>query len=174
MAKRKIKFGLSDVEIEKAIEELRDYQREIKRKTEKLRNRIAEEIASSAKDGFGAALVNDLLNGGARSASVDVTVEDRGGITIILASGEDAVWAEFGAGVYYNGSPGQSPHPKGQELGLTIGSYGKGMGTRKIWGYYDENGGLALTHGTPASMPMYRAAQTVCSRISEIIREVFA
>ena len=116
--------------------------------------------------------MDDLLRGGQRTAQVDVTIEDRENVTLVIASGEDAIWAEFGAGVHHNGSPGSSPHPKGSELGFTIGSYGKGMGKKDIWGFY-EDGELRLTHGAPATMPMYNALKTVCDEISEIAREVF-
>lgn len=93
-------------------------------------------------------------------------------ISVVIAAGEDAVWVEFGAGVYHNGSAGSSPHPKGAELGFTIGGYGKGMGKRKTWGFY-EDGELRLTHGAPAVMPMYNAMKTVCDEIASIAKEVF-
>lgn len=93
---------------------------------------------------------------------------------MIVADGEDAVWCEFDAGVYHNGAAGSSPNPYGPELGLTIGSYGKGHGKRSAWGYYDENGELVITRGAPASMPMYRAARDVTVRAVQIAREVFS
>lgn len=103
---------------------------------------------------------------------VDVSVDNRGSVTVVIASGGDAVWVEFGAGVYHNGSPGSSPHPHGAELGMTIGGFGKGNGKKETWGFYEE-GELKLTHGTPAVMPMARAVTTVCNEISQIAREVF-
>lgn len=174
MAKKKISFGLSESEIDRAIKELREYRLEIEKKTDRLRQRIAEEIANTADVGFGSAVVNDLLRGGAKQASVEVTVNERDNVSVVIADGTDAILVEFGAGVYFNGSKGSSPHPKGQELGFTIGSYGKGRGSRRVWGYRDESGQLNLTHGTPAAMPLYSAVQTVCDRITEIAREVFA
>lgn len=105
-------------------------------------------------------------------AEVTVSVEHKSGSSLVIASGEDAIWVEFGAGVYHNGSAGSSPHPKGTELGFTIGGYGKGDGKKNIWGYYSD-GELKLTHGTPAKMPMYRAVQTVCNEIASIAKEVF-
>jgi hypothetical protein len=118
------------------------------------------------------AIVDDLLNGGTKTADVDVSVEVRDNISVVIAHCEDAIWVEFGAGVYHNGSAGSSPHPKGAELGFAIGGYGKGMGNRTIWGYY-EDGELRLTHGTPSTMPMYNAVKTVSDGIVEIAREVF-
>lgn len=80
--------------------------------------------------------MDDLTNesGGARTAEVQVSIDERENVSIVIAAGEDAVWVEFGAGVYHNGSAGSSPHPKGSELGFTIGGYGKGMGKRQTWG----------------------------------------
>ena len=172
MAKTIIKFGLSEREIDRAIKELEQYKKELIRKTEVLRERIAERIADKSRSGFAGAIVDDLLKGGQRTAEVNVSVEIRENISVVIAQGEDAIWAEFGAGVYHNGSAGSSPHPKGAELGFTIGGYGKGMGKKETWGFY-EDGELRLTHGAPAVMPMYNAVKTVCDEIADIAREVF-
>lgn len=172
MAKKVIKFGLSEREIDRALKELEQYKQDLIRKTEILRERIAERIADQSRSGFAGAIVDDLLKGGQRTAEVNVSVEVRENISVVIASGEDAIWAEFGAGVYHNGSAGSSPHPSGAELGFTIGGYGKGMGKKETWGFY-EDGELRLTHGAPAVMPMYNAVKTVCAEIADIAREVF-
>ena len=103
---------------------------------------------------------------------MQVSIDERENVSIVIAAGEDAVWVEFGAGVYHNGSAGSSPHPEGSKLGFTIGGYGKGMGKRQTWGFY-EDGELRLTHGTPAVMPMYNAVKAVCDEIADIAKEVF-
>lgn len=172
MGKRVISFGLSEKEIDRALRELADYKQEIIRKTELLRDKVAERLSEEAKTGFSGAVVDDLVKGGQKFAQVDVSVDNRGSVTVVVASGEDAVWVEFGAGVYHNGSPGSSPHPNGAELGMTIGGFGKGNGKKEVWGYY-EDGELKLTRGTPARMPMARAVTTVCNDIKEIAKEVF-
>ena len=122
---------------------------------------------------FGNAVVDDVIHGSPRRPDVAVTVSERGSISVVVAEGEDAVWCEFGAGVYHNGSVGSSPNPFGNDLGFTIGSYGKGYGKKQAWGYYDENGDLVITRGTPASMPLYNAAQEVMRKAIEIAKEVF-
>lgn len=172
VAKTVIKFGLSEREINRAIKELEQYKKELIRKTEILRERIAERIADKSRSGFAGAIVDDLLKGGQRTAEVNVSVEVRDNVSVVIASGEDAIWVEFGAGVYHNGSAGSSPHPKGSELGFTIGGYGKGMGKKNAWGFY-EDGELHLTHGTPAVMPMYNSVKIVCDEIADIAKEVF-
>lgn len=169
---RKITITLDPSSIKDAIKQLDDYKAWVERKTALLVERIGQEVAAESRSGFASALVDDLLKGGGHSADVTVTTEDRGNITVVIASGEDAVWAEFGSGVYHNTPAGTSPHPNGAELGFTIGSYGKGMGTREVWGFY-KDGELKLTHGTSAQMPMYRAVKAVCDRIGVIAAEIF-
>ena len=172
MGRKVISFGLSTSEINRAMKELADYKQEILRKTELLREKVAERLADEARKDFNGAVVDDLVRGGQRYAHVDVSVDNRGNITVVVASGEDAVWVEFGAGVYHNGSPGSSPHPHGAELGMTIGGFGKGNGKKEVWGFY-ENGELKLSRGTPARMPMALAITTVCNDIQSIAKEVF-
>lgn len=167
-----ITIGLSERDIGGAIKELERYKRDIQKKTELLRERVAERLADEARKGFNGAVSDDLIKGGQRYAQVDVSVDKRGSITVVVANGEDAVWVEFGAGVYHNGSPGTSPHPNGAELGFTIGGFGKGNGKKETWGFY-EDGALKLSRGTPAVMPMSRAVTTVCNELSQIAKEVF-
>lgn len=172
MAKRVISFGLSSSDIDRAIKELADYKQDILKKTDLLREKVAQRLADEAEKGFNGAVLDDLIKGGTKFAQVDVSVDNRGSVTVVVANGEDAVWIEFGAGVYHNGSPGSSPHPSGAELGFIIGGFGKGNGKKETWGYYEE-GEVKLTRGTPATMPMSRAITTVCDELSEIAKEVF-
>jgi len=172
VGKKKITVGLSEQDIDRAIRELAQYKADFTQKVELLREKVAERLADEARSGFAGAIADDLVKGGQRLADVKVSVDNRGSLTVVVASGEDAVWVEFGAGVYHNSSPGSSPHPSGAELGFTIGSFGKGNGKKETWGFY-EDGELKLSRGTPATMPMYRAMQTVCNDIKDIAREVF-
>ena len=172
MSKKVIRFGLNPTDIEKAIRELEQYKRDFQEKVDNYRKRIAEEIAVNASLNFGSSVMDDRVRGGTRKPDVKVRVDERGSIAVVVADGEDAVWCEFGAGVYHNGSAGSSPNPYGKDLGFTIGSYGKGYGKRTAWGYY-EDGALVITRGTPASMPMYNAVQEVARKAIEIAREEF-
>ena len=173
MSKRVIRFGLDVKDIDRAIREVNEFKREFRNKVDTYRKRIAEELAAQASLNFGNAVVDDVINGSPRKPDVTVSVSERGGVSVIVADGEDAVWCEFGAGVYHNGSVGSSPNPYGNDLGFTIGSYDKGYGKKQAWGYYDENGELVITRGTPATMPLYNAAQEVMRKAIEIAREVW-
>jgi hypothetical protein len=168
--------------IDRAVNEIREYSRWVQRKTDELRQRIAELISNQAQAVFNSSVADNgfmVINGNAvddtRFGEVTVTVQPEGdNTTVIIANGKDAVFMEFGAGVYYNGAVGSSPNPWGTDLGFTIGSYGKGNGRKEVWGYRGEDGEIHLTHGAPASMPLYKAVQSVSRDIARIAREVFS
>ena len=173
MSKKVIRVGLNVKDINKAIREVNKFKEDFRKKVDTYRKRIADEIAVQASLNFGNSTVDDVINGSSRTPDVQVSVSERGKVAVVIADGEDAVWCEFGAGVYHNGSVGSSPNPYGEDLGFTIGSYGKGYGKKQVWGYYDEDSNLILTRGTPATMPMYNAAQEIMRKSVEIAREVF-
>lgn len=176
MGKRTISFSLSESDIDKAIRELEQYKQEIRRKTNLLREKIAQRLRDEAEGGFAQAVSDTIVHKGGSitelHSKVDVSVDNRGEVSVVIANGKDAIWIEFGSGVYYNGSPGTSPHPSGAELGFTIGGFDKGNGRKQTWGY-KEGTEVILTHGAPASMPMSKAITTVLNEISQIAKEVF-
>lgn len=170
---KKIIMTLGEQSIDDAIRELRRYQEELRQKTETLQHRLGELISANAQRRFNNSEVDDTINIPPIRANVTVTVEDNGGITAVIAQGEDAVWVEFGAGVSHNGPVGQSPNPNGAGLGFTIGSFGE-KGSRKVWGYYSPTGKLVKTRGTKATMPLYNAVLDVRQEIDRIAWEVFS
>lgn len=172
----KISLSLSPESVESAIQQVKAYQREIDKKLEQVCNIVGQRLKELASAGFNGAGYDDVLHEGMKVPDVMVeyrNTSDRSGnnITVVFAIGEEAVFAEFGAGVYYN--PNGSPNPLKPAGVVPIGTYGKGYGSRKIWGYY-KDGELKLTHGTPASMPMYLALQEIIPQIPQIVREVFS
>lgn len=170
----KIKFKLSTASINQAIAELEAYKQNVKDKTVLLRKRLAEELAKKVEAGFNGAIYDDLLYEGMSVPNVRVEVTHNQDKSIVIAHGKEAVFAEFGAGVYYNGPVGSFPHPNTPAGIVAIGKYGHGYGAREIWGFYDmETGEFKLTHGTPASMPMYYALQELAQIVPQIAREVF-
>lgn len=164
--------------IDRAIEQVKAYRDSLPKKVETLRKRVAEELVDLAENGFNGAWYDDVLGEGMSLPKVDVYFKDDGDACIVFAKGDSVIWQEFGAGVYYNGPVGSSPHPWGAQNLFLIGEYGSGYGKKQIWGYYDpeyirDEAHLKLTRGTPASMPMYHATQEVLGKIVEIAREVF-
>lgn len=169
-----IKFTLTPESIDKAIGELQDYQKWIEERCETLRQRVAEEIANESQIGFDSSSAEISNDGVSTQPNVTVEVTDRDGVSIVIANGSDAVWIEFGAGVYYNTPVGTSPNPYGADLGFSIGTYGYGYGARKVWGYRNADGTVTLTHGTPATMPMYNAVSKVLRDLPNIAKAVFS
>lgn len=180
---RKIILTLDPASIDQAYSKIRQYQRELPDKLVRLRKMIAERVAWSASSGFRTATAGAVfgrLNGGKVKpeepiigSSVQVTVTHYGDLSVVFAEGDEAVFIEYGAGVYFNGSAGSSPHPWGSQFGYAIGTYGKGHGKRNVWGYSDGNGGIVLTHGTPAAMPLYNGLKEARAVLDELILEVF-
>lgn len=175
MGTKVFKANLSASSIEKLIQDLETYSRTLDDKAQRLRELIGERIAWSASEGFSSALTSDVFTGAEPPASdVQVTVTEEGNVTVVIASGEDAVFIEFGAGVFYNSSVGTSPHPYGEQNGFTIGEYGKGQGKRNVWALPGSTKDAPiLTHGTPAAMPMYHGVQDALAVIVDLAKEVF-
>lgn len=170
--KKHIIVELSASSINKAIQALRHYEKWLDGKCEELRQAVAEKLAEYAQTGFNGSIADDMLNESPILPDVKVTWDNRGDVTIVMAEGKDAVFIEFGAGVFHNGA-GVSPNPLGVDLGFTIGGYGNGNGQKNVWGFYGEDGELHLTHGTPASMPMYTAMMQILDELPQIAKEVF-
>lgn len=180
MSKTTVKVELSTRGIQNAINEIKQYKRDLAQKCERLREAVAERLAEESQKGFSGAIVEDNIKhvvgketttAEKRLADVHVSVDNRGSVTLVIADGKDAVWVEFGAGVYHNGSVGSSPNPHGDELRFTIGGFGQN-GSKKAWGYPDGDG-YTITRGTPAKMPMTNAVTNVIDDLPEIVREVF-
>lgn len=178
----KIAFNLNLSEIDRAIRDVKAYADSIDRKTVKVREEVCVKLEQSVKDGFNGASTGDVLRKegkklvfeGQEVPDVEVSKKlDDGKNSFVYANGKSAVFQEFGAGVYYNPPVGGFPHPNTPPGISAIGTYGKGYGARKVWAYPDGSGGYKLTHGTPASKPMYNAVQEIIPMIPEIARKVF-
>ena len=170
---KKISISLSQSSIQAAIDELNKYKDDFIDKNELFVRRLAE---------IGIPVIDRNI----LSAAGDSEKEHNTYIEIyssgyflqarLVCEGKDLLFIEFGSGIFYNGGEsevGSSPHPKGKEKGYTIGSYGKGKGKQKTWGYYDDGGDLVLSHGTEATMPVYEAGQAIIIQIRTIAKEVF-
>lgn len=177
-------INMSLENIDSAISEVFNYRYDLLQKCDTLRQRIAARLQAQAEAGFNGAVASDtykVVDGkdvyldSSTLANVDVRVIPGGeNITIVVASGEDAVWVEFGAGVFYNGTAGTYPNPLAADAGMAaIGTYGKGRGSKNTWAFRGDDGLIHLTHGTPAAMPLYHAVQSVAQDFVQMAREVF-
>ena len=165
MAKKVIKMSLSTSSIDKAIKELKAYRNSLDGKKDKLLKELANIGVREASVRFTTAMYD-----GVNDSSVTLKTVKNG--YAIVAEGHAVAFIEFGAGVYYN--PMGPYYPQAKPEGIVgIGEYGHGYGKRKAWGYPDGSGGVKITRGNPAAMPMWWASEEMRSKIFKIAKEVF-
>lgn len=179
MAKKILKSDLSISGIKALQKQLKDYQNSLNRKCELLAKRLAEAGMPVIDENMAkAAFTVDekgIQSGADPQHYTQVKINTFGSYARadLIVEGKELLFIEFGAGVYYNGAAGTSPHPKGEEFGYVIGSYGKGHGVQKVWGYYADSGELVLTHGVEATMPVYKASLEIADNVVKIAKQVF-
>ena len=182
--KKVIDVKLSPAGVAKAISQLKAYKRDFIEKTKLFRLRFAERVKDIAEEMYAETYYEDIVavkrNGvvsrGAGllpSPTIPVNIETTDDYTAVVA-GDVAVFIEFGAGVYYNGAAGSSPHPLGAGLGYTIGSYppAPSKGRRKAWGFY-EGDTVYITHGTASQRVLYLSVRYAQAEVEDIARKVF-
>lgn len=171
MRKRKLTSNLSVESIKKLQQELQNYKNELNRKNVVFVRRLAE---------LGIPIIDRQIeqSHGDSNKSHNTYIELTSGATytraVLTVQGQDLLFIEFGAGVHYNGSVGQSPNPKGAERGYTIGSYGQGKGSQDSWTYIAPTGEWIRSYGTEATMPVYTASLEIRRKIKQIAKEVFS
>lgn len=165
-----ITVDLGDSGLGMLMRNLEKYRADLNKKMDTYLDMLAERLAELATEGFSGAYV-DVSRDGAIPAGGAVSWDASGSTRTIKAEGSEVLFIEFGAGVTHNTAVGGSPHPKGAELGMTIGSYGP-RGAQHAWLYY-ENGNIRWTEGTPAQMPMYNAVLQLLDEAPGIAEEVF-
>ena len=177
--------------IDRALDEIAEYKRNLEWKCETIRKKVSELMVEVANSRLQGAIVDDYTEVTQqeygvmpKEANVTVTRSPEGEAMLVIAGGKDAVFVEFGAGVFHNGSVGGSPNPlaKQNDLPYLIGSFGK-KGADEKWaftvekgrrnGAVTEKGVTYWTYGTPAAMPLYQAVLAAKDQIAAIAREVF-
>lgn len=159
-----IQMSLSSKSIGQALRELKTYRDSLESKKQELLKELANIGLNEAQVRFTTAMYD-----GTNDSKVTLKPIEDG--YVIVAEGQAVAFIEFGTGVHYNPS---EPYPKSRPDGIVgIGEYGKGMGKRQAWGYKDESGGLVITHGNPAAMPMWYASEEMRNSILKIAKKVF-
>lgn len=180
MAKHTINVSLSESSIQGAIRQLQQYKNWLIKKTSQLVKELAE-VGIPVIDENMAKASYTYDEKGVRSGSdtshhsyVEIKSAGEYVEAKLIVEGKELMFIEFGAGVFYNGAAGSSPHDKGVVNGMVIGSYGEHHGVQKVWGYYDDDGTLVLTHGVEAQMPVYKADMEIIQKYVEVARRVFS
>lgn len=188
---KKIRISISqDGSIEKAIKQLEEYRDKLEDKTKEFINALAE-VGINALDARIASISPFYRVGGdgseIQTSRGELHVEDGRWTCEIGMSGGQSIFVEFGAGVTFNTGIGGSKHPKGAELGYTIGSYNpssKNASSKTGWWYVDNRESvkadkvvdgkrLVHTYGTPTFAPLYNTSEDLISSIYEVAKKVY-
>lgn len=171
MVKRTININLFDSRgLDKAIQQIRQYQNGLNDKCTLFVRRLAEVGIPIIDENISKAQGDSDKN---HNTYIKINSFGSYSQAELICEGKDLLMIEFGSGVHFNGVAGSSPHPKGNELGYTIGSYGKGQGKNDFWFYYADSGEAVMSHGTKSTMPVYKAGIEIRRQVLKIAREVF-
>lgn len=171
MSKKTININLYDFDsIQRAIEQIQNYRFDLNNKCAVFVRRLAE-VGIPVID----QKISSAIGDSSKNHNTYIKINSFGPYSqaVLIVEGKDLLFIEFGAGVHYNGNSGGSPHPKGKEMGYTIGSYGKGQGKNDFWFYYADSGEAVMSHGTESTMPVYKAGIEIRRQVLKIAREVF-
>lgn len=178
MSKTVVDCYLSQKSFEDAAKEIRKYTENFKKKCEEFGLQLALNGYSVTK-----VVVNSIPISDKGNISVDLIQNRSNGNFdgVISISGEQCVFIEFGSGVKNNTVSGNSTHPQGERLGLTIDSYNpNGEANIKGWdgsnatnpkGWFTPEG--EHTYGTPAYMPLEKGNISMINSVEKIARKVF-
>lgn len=166
---KKISFGLSVSEVNKAIQEVEAYKKELNNKVQVFARRLSELGLTTAK-----AIISNHVDTSATIGSLRIETDSTGQITRmrVVVESEAILFLEFGAGITYNQG---NENPKAGELGYGVGTYPDQTHAYDPngWWYQDENGEWKHSYGTKAVMPMYNASQVMMTQAVKIAKEVF-
>ena len=161
---------LSKQSVDAAISYIQDWKKSFHDRLEKFIKRCEEEGLRAVKANVSG--IAPIYKG----EDISVTSHKIDNGFSIEMSGEQVAFIEFGSGITFNTPVGGSKHPKGAELGYTIGSYNPespNASSPTGWWYRNKWGKTEHTYGTPTFSPLYDGELELIGRIKEIANEVF-
>lgn len=171
---KKITITLSQKSIQDAISQIKSYQNDLTYKCQLLAEKLAEkgvEIARLQLADLDAIFTTELIS--SVHAEYKGSVKG-GGIWVVVAGTDHAMFVEFGTGIVGKRSPYPGNLPDGIDWqyasGKTIRQLADG---RYGWFYKDDDGQWWFTEGMPSRPFMYYTAQELEKIVVETAREVF-
>lgn len=170
----KIKMKLSQSSIDDAIKQIERFKSQLNTKTQTFVSKLADKGLNVANVRFANAQY-------AGTNDVTCRVDADGSKATIIASGSAVAFIEFGTGVSHSEYGGTLPAGVGKH-----GTYGKGYGKRKKWGYYgdpgnagtvigeSDKGTLVSTSGNEPAMAMWGAVEEMAAQVEATWREVWS
>ena len=165
-----MRISVNTKSIDRALKQIQRYQKNLDKTINRFMKRMTEEGLQILNVNIGHIHGNEVDPNVTGSAEVTALGNGNYQATIKM-TGHDVAFIEFGSGIINNNvSLGGSLHPKGQELGMTIGSYPnqKHAGDPKGWWHDGHH-----YYGSETYMPLYSTEQELKQLISEIASEVF-
>lgn len=172
MSKHVVSFELSVSSVENALKELERYSKRFMVASELFCQKLAA-LGVRTIDAYYSAAPGDADK--AHTTSYEKVEQDDSHVVFrISLRGKDMLFVEFGSGVFYNENLHGSPHPKGVELGMTIGDYpGLGQGQYDSWFYRDEGGEWHITNGQQAACTIPTAMNEMRQNILNAAQEAW-
>lgn len=176
--KKKYRASISDSgSIDRLIKELETYKQSLNDRTRLLIEALAAEgikILNAELSGI-SPYYREGKDGDIETNTGELVESDGKWSCRIHMSGGQALFVEFGAGAILNTSVGGSLHPKGAELGMTIGSYPDQTHADdpEGWWYTDRWGESQHTYGTPTFAPLYNTSEELIASIYEVAKRVY-
>lgn len=156
--------------LQKAIDELKDYQDNFNTKLKAFMDALLENGLKVASD-RASSFVGDSTPA---MASKEYVVSDGDRLVAnIYIVGKDVLFIEFGAGIAYNTG---AQHPYADQFGYGVGTYpSKHPPNKAMRGYwfYREGGKLVKSFGTGATMPIYYASESMRNEAVSKALDVF-
>lgn len=158
----KIMIGLSVDDINRALQDITNYQKSLDVKCKE----VCKQLAS-----FGITIAQASFDGaqylGTKDVSVTMESTEKG--YVIKANGKTALILEFGAGVTYGYG-----HPQANQFGFGPGTYPNQKHAMDPKGWYlPKSAGGGHTYGNAPSMSMYNTAKDLEREIERVVRGVF-
>lgn len=172
-----LKVKLNNHSVENAIKAVNEYSGSLETRTRVFVGKLTEMGLEVAKARIAEAPLGKYV-----SISVNYKNPPYGCVAMLYATGQELysemgegsvnalLLIEFGAGVAVN----PESNPFAGQFGMGVGTYGKGHGNDPSgWNYLDKNGKWQHTLGTKATMPMFKAWETMMQNIQRVAEEVF-
>lgn len=156
---QKIKVSLSEVNIDRAIQDLKAFQGKIEKAAETVTYRLTEQGVSLARQN---AAYMDIYDSGELVNGIDSEYE-RKNKGLVVSSAKHSAFCEFGTGVVGAGSPHPNPIDGWQ---YDVNEHGE-----EGWWYYNDEGERRWTKGMPSRPYMYDTAVMLRNMVPDVIKE---
>ena len=164
----RISIELTRSSVQKAIKQLKDYDRSLLDKNDLFVKRLAQlgvEVAEQR--------IQSADGDSDKYHDLKIIPHSYGNWSqaTIRLDGQDILFIEFGSGIHYN----ESDPEHAKEFGYGVGTY-PGQ-THAFdpdgWWYRDDDGVAHHSYGTRATAPMLNASRTIIMEVRRIAREVY-